>query len=93
MILEVREYLSENAYTCFFTNFSLVHNGTKLSDYDDVSQLDLSTDNRIYMKPQLYTDKSARLHVQKIKELLTKPKTLSQQAELIPEQEELLQLE
>lgn len=63
MILEVREFLAENAYTCFFTNFALEHNGKRLSDYDDVSQLDLESDNKIYMKPQLYTDKSARYHV------------------------------
>ena len=78
LILEVREFLAENAYTCFFTNYALVHDGRQLGDYDDVSQLDLSRDNRIYMKPQLYTDKTARMHVQKIKDMLTRPKVLTQ---------------
>lgn len=27
MIVEVREYLSEHAYTCFFTNYYLEHMG------------------------------------------------------------------
>ena len=47
LILEVREFLSENVCTCFFTNYSLEHNGKKLSDYDDVSQLDFTADNNV----------------------------------------------
>ena len=51
LILELREFLSEHVYTCFFTNYYLEHNGVKLSDYDDISELDLSQDNKIYMRP------------------------------------------
>ena len=50
LILEVREYLSEHVYTCFFTNYYLEHMGVKLSDYSDLSELDLSTDNKIFMR-------------------------------------------
>jgi hypothetical protein len=60
MIMEVREFLSENVYTWFFTNYYLEHAGQKLSDFDDISELDLASDNRIYMRPQLYNEKSAR---------------------------------
>lgn len=93
MIMEVRDFLSENVYTCFYTNYYLEHNGSKLSDYDDVSQLDLRNDNRLIMRPQHYSDKSARQHISKVNELLTNPKQLHQQMELTPEQEELQQLE
>lgn len=71
LIMEVREFLSENVYTCFFTNYFLEHAGKELSDFEDISQLDLQTDNKIYMKPQLYTEKSVRSHIMKINDLLT----------------------
>ena len=78
MIMETRDFLSENVYTCFFSNYFLEHNGVKLSDFDDISELDLSVDNKIYMRPMLYNEKSARTHIVKINELLTKPKQLHQ---------------
>jgi hypothetical protein len=78
MIMETRDFLTENVYTCFFTNYFLEHNGKKLGDFDDISELDLTTDNKIYMRPQLYTEKNARNHIMKINDLLTKPKQLHQ---------------
>ena len=50
LILELREFLSEHAYTCFFTNYYLEHNGAKLSDYTDLAELDLETHPRIFMR-------------------------------------------
>jgi hypothetical protein len=41
LLLELREFLSEHIYTCFFTNYYLEHNGKRLSDYSDLSELDL----------------------------------------------------
>ena len=49
-VLELREYLSDHAYTCFFTNYFLEHMGVKLNDYEELSNLDLNADNRIYMR-------------------------------------------
>ena len=51
LILELREYLNEHVYTCFFTNYYLEHRGKKLSDYSDLSELeDIELDNKIYMR-------------------------------------------
>ena len=50
LILELREYLHEYVYTCFFTNYYLEHNGQRLSDYSDLSELDLDADPKIYMR-------------------------------------------
>jgi hypothetical protein len=36
LILELREFLSEHVYTCFFTNYYLEHQGVRLSDYSDL---------------------------------------------------------
>ena len=79
LILELREYLNEHVYTVFFTNYYLEHMQTKLSDYSDLSELDLNADNKIYMRPQLYDEKSARHHIKKITDLLTKPCVLNAQ--------------
>ena len=51
LILELREFMSEHVYTCFFTNYYLEHDGVKLSDYSDLSEMDLEKDPFIYMKP------------------------------------------
>ena len=63
LILELREFLAEHVYTCFFTNYVLEHNGKELSDYSDLSELDLESDPKIYMRPHLYDEKNARKHV------------------------------
>lgn len=50
-IFELRELLAEHVYTCFFTNFYFEHAGQRLSDYTQLSELDLETNPRIVMKP------------------------------------------
>ena len=77
LILELREFLSEHVYTCFFTNYYLEHQGTKLSDYSDLSELDLESDNKIYMRPQLYDEKTARQHINRVNDILTRPQVLN----------------
>ena len=56
MLFELRESLSEHVYTCFFTNFYFEHNGQRLNDYTELSQLDLKTNPRLFMKPDRYDD-------------------------------------
>jgi len=73
LILELREFLSEHVYTCFFTNYYLEHGGIKLSDYSNLAEMDLESDPFIYMKPQLYTENSARAHIKRCNEILTEP--------------------
>lgn len=51
LILELREFLSEHVYTCFFTNYYLEHAGARLSEYSDLSGMDLDADPYIYMRP------------------------------------------
>lgn len=88
LVLEVREYLSEHAYTCFFTNYHLEHMGTQLSDYCDLSELDLEADNKIYMRAQNYDEKSARHHIKRVVDIFTSPCVLNTQ-QTSPEEEAL----
>lgn len=79
LILELREFLSEHVYTCFFTNYFLEHQGKQLSDYSDLSELDLESEPQIFMRPRLYDEKSARTHVKKVNDILTTPSVLNAQ--------------
>jgi hypothetical protein len=81
MILELREFLNEHVYTCFFTHYSFEHAGKKLSDYNELSELDLEADSRIYMRPDKYDEKSARNHIRRVKEILQSPTVLTTQTE------------
>jgi hypothetical protein len=54
MVFELREFLSEHVYTCFFTNFYFEHAGNRLNEYSELSELDLSANPRIVMKPGKY---------------------------------------
>lgn len=50
LVLELREYLNDHVYTCFFTNYKLEHRGKELNDYTELMELDLQADSRIYMR-------------------------------------------
>lgn len=93
MILEIREFLAENAFTCFFTNYFLEHCGNKMSEFSQLGEHDLTSDNKIYMRPQLYNEKSARNHIKQVTDLLTKPKVLSIQQPLSEDREKLQKLQ
>ena len=77
MIFELREFLSDHVYTCFFTNFYFEHNGQRLSDYLELAQLDLKTNRRIFMKPERYDDRTGRAHVKKLINVLEVPPVLT----------------
>ena len=51
MILELREFLNEHVYTCFFTHYHFEHMGKKLNDYTELAELNFEEDPRICMRP------------------------------------------
>ena len=51
MVLELREFLNEHVYTCFYTHYHFEHEGKKLNDYTELAELNLANDNKIYMRP------------------------------------------
>lgn len=56
MVLELREFLSEHVYTCFFTHYYFEHMGKRLNDYTELIELNLAEDPKIYMRPGMYHD-------------------------------------
>lgn len=109
MVLELREFLTEHVYTCFFTNYQLEYRGHKLNEFSDLSALDAidleldgaikETSNQLedvktlYMKPQLYTEAAARLQIKRTTELLTTPCLLTAQQNVSKEEEHLSNME
>ena len=51
MVLELREFLNEHVFTCFFTHYYFEHNGKKLNDYTELAELNLAEEPKIYMRP------------------------------------------
>ena len=51
MVLELREFLNEHVYTCFFTHYYFEHAGARLNDYTELAELDLQKDSKLYMRP------------------------------------------
>jgi hypothetical protein len=51
LLIEMREFLSELVFTCFYTNYHFEHQGVKLSDYSEFSEINLKQDSKIYMIP------------------------------------------
>ena len=51
LVLELREFLNEHVYTCFFTHYYFEHMGKRLNDYTELAELDLQADAHLFMKP------------------------------------------
>jgi len=51
MVLELREFLNEHVFTCFFTHYYFEHQGKRLNDYSELHELNLVEDSKIYMRP------------------------------------------
>lgn len=60
MVLELREFLTEHIYTCFFTHYFFEHEGKRLNDYTELNELaksvatstaDSDRNLIIYMRP------------------------------------------
>jgi hypothetical protein len=77
MVYELRDFLSEHIYTCFFTNFCFEHNGSRLNEYQELAELDLSSNPKIFMRPATYDDKTARAHIKRFVDILDKAPVLT----------------
>lgn len=85
LVIELREFLAEHVYTCFFTNFYFEHAGVRLNDYSELSEIDLIANPRLIMKPERYDEKSARTHIKKFVDILEKPPVLTMAAKSLQE--------
>lgn len=63
--------------TCLHTNYQFEHGGQILNDYTELSEIDVSYNDKIYMRPCKYDEKSARHHIKRLIQLLEQPTTLT----------------
>jgi hypothetical protein len=88
MVFELREYLQSHIATCFHTNYTFEHDGSTLNEYTELAELDLSHNSKIFMRSCKYDDKSARVHIKKLVNLLETPSVLTTNAKPSPKIEE-----
>jgi hypothetical protein len=87
VVLELREFLNDHVYTCFYTHYYFEYDGKRLNDYTELAELNLATEARIYMRPEKYDEKSARQHIKKLKDVLNNPPVLSAHSDSGPTQQ------
>ncbi|KIY01404.1 uncharacterized protein Z520_02956 [Fonsecaea multimorphosa CBS 102226] len=70
-VQDVRQSIVETPDTFQYTCFHLEHNGQKINDFVELSEVkDLKPDDEIVLVEDPYTEKEARLHVVRIRELI-----------------------
>lgn len=67
MVLELREFLNEHVYTCFYTHYYFEHAGVKLNDYTELAVLDLASDSNIYLRPGMIIESVSNINYRKIR--------------------------
>ncbi|OQV03171.1 hypothetical protein CLAIMM_08250 [Cladophialophora immunda] len=70
-VQDVRQSIVETPDTFQYTCFHLEHNGQRINDFVELSEVkDLKPDDEIVLVEDPYTEKEARLHVVRIRELI-----------------------
>ena len=70
-VQDVRQSIVETPDTFQYTCFHLEHNGQRINDFVELSEVkDLSPDSEIALIEDPYTEKEARMHVVRIRELI-----------------------
>jgi protein TIF31 len=70
-VQDVRQSIVESPDTFQYTCFHLEHNGEKINDFVELSEVkDLKADSELVLVEDPYTEKEARMHVVRIRELI-----------------------
>jgi protein TIF31 len=70
-VQDVRQSIVETPGTFQYTCFHLEHNGERINDYIELSEVkDLKPDSELVLLEDPYTEKDARMHVVRIRELV-----------------------
>ncbi|EXJ85565.1 protein TIF31 [Capronia coronata CBS 617.96] len=70
-VQDVRQSIVETPDTFQYTCFHLEHNGQRINDFVELSEVkDLKPDDEVVLVEDPYTEKEARLHVVRIRELI-----------------------
>lgn len=71
-VQDIRSHLLESIDTCYVTSYDLVLGDNKLNDYVDLSEVpDLKAESKISMREAPYDERSIRLHVRHLRDLMS----------------------
>eukprot|EP01112_Ceratiomyxa_fruticulosa_P021253 TRINITY_DN7410_c0_g1_i1.p1 TRINITY_DN7410_c0_g1~~TRINITY_DN7410_c0_g1_i1.p1 ORF type:complete len:1364 (+),score=366.09 TRINITY_DN7410_c0_g1_i1:107-4198(+) len=70
-VQDIKQFLIEAPDTCYFTSFDLFLNGKKLNELSQLSEIaDLRENSTIEMRFTPYDERSARMHVRRVRDIL-----------------------
>src|SRR5207253_7103192 len=70
-VQDVRQSITDQPYAMQYTCFHLEHNGERISDYIEISDVpNLESGATISLVEDPYTEKEARLHIIRVRELI-----------------------
>mmetsp|Transcript_6069 Transcript_6069/g.14642 ORF Transcript_6069/g.14642 Transcript_6069/m.14642 type:complete len:1331 (-) Transcript_6069:353-4345(-) len=75
-LMDIRQFLLETPESCYFTCYSLQHEGKPINDFAELAEYpELKEDriNNLKMIPGFYDESSARTHVRRLREILVNP--------------------
>jgi len=76
LITELRDILLENVNTCCF-NYYFEHKGERLDEFAELRSVDLSEDDKFYLREDKYNERTARQHLRRTQEILFDPPVLN----------------
>ncbi|KAI1315537.1 Intracellular distribution of mitochondria [Mortierella claussenii] len=77
-IQDVRQSIVESTETCIHSCFSLAFNGTKLNDFMELGDVEgITPDSELDLVLNNYTEREARIHVNRLRDLLAGPAKLN----------------
>ncbi|KAI8596765.1 clustered mitochondria-domain-containing protein [Dissophora ornata] len=77
-IQDVRQSVVESTETCIHSCFSLAFNGTKLNDFMELGDIEgITPDSELDLILNNYTEREARIHVNRLRDLLAGPAKLN----------------
>ncbi|KAJ1738522.1 Intracellular distribution of mitochondria, partial [Coemansia sp. RSA 1821] len=76
-VQDIKQVVSETPSTVEYSCFSLQYNGQRLNDFSELGELDLELECQLDLIEEEYTEREARLHVSRLRDLLTSTVTAS----------------
>ncbi|KAJ2848641.1 Intracellular distribution of mitochondria [Coemansia brasiliensis] len=76
-VQDIKQVVSETPSTVEYSCFSLQFNGQRLNDFAELGELDLELECQLDLIEEEYTEREARLHVSRLRDLLTNTVTAS----------------
>lgn len=68
---DIRQSITENPFTYFYSCFYLEHEGVRLNDYQEIATIpNLIATPQLKLREDVYTERESRIHIMRLRELL-----------------------